>query len=167
MKQFQGYLASPGWIQVLLSTIFFGVGLALFYFMGQVQTLKCQRVELGVDCTITTTWLKLSHLKDSPVPKLNSASLDESCDNDGCTYRVVLSSRYGDFPLSGFYTSDQSGQQEVADRINTFIRDASQSTLTLEYGLDWFLIIPVIFMGVGLSFTVTSLINHFSSASIT
>jgi len=142
-------------IFTILAVIFFGFGTLFSYLLGQVNTLTCERGDRVDDltCRLTTSWMNIRTLKVRSIPRLDAAGIEEYCDDDGCTYRVILFSGAGNIPLSSAYTSAESSHRMTAERINTFLQDGSQQTLEVETGGGWILVVPVIFAVLGLFFS--------------
>lgn len=141
-------------IFTILAVMFFGAGMLFSYLLGQMNTLKCEREDRADDaaCRLTTSWMNIRTLKERSIPRLDSAGIEEYCDDDGCTYRVVLFSGAGDIPLSSAFSSAENSHRITAEQINTFLQDANQQTLEVESGGGWLLAVPVIFAVLGLFF---------------
>jgi hypothetical protein len=143
-------LDSDDWIQIFLGFLFFGTGLVLFYLLGQVATLNCTReADQQVGCILTTKWMNISRLEEVKFYPLLAADTEESCDEDGCTYRVALKTRSGSLPMTEGYSSGYDDKKQQVDQINRFLADSSQQTFQLVSGADLWIIFPLVFMGVG------------------
>ena len=152
-----GTLISP-----FLGCLLIGAGLAALYFVGQVTTLACSREQANrPNCAMITSWMNLTELSQRPVPQLTTAYIQDSCDEDGCTYRVMLSSSFGDLPFSKIYSSGMADKQYKVDQIKVFIQDSSQTNLAISEGSGLFIIIPLIFIGVGVYLSASALANVF------
>jgi hypothetical protein len=79
------------------------------------------------------------------------ADVEESCDDEGCNYRVLLTTLEGEQPLTSYYTSGWSGKEETATQINTFIRTSSnRGTLSLQENSGlWASLLSLVFVLVG------------------
>ena len=92
---------------VIFGIIFSACGCLMGYFFGQQTTLNCLWVEpMQIECNMKKSWLGLVPLGEESVRGLEGAMVDESCDEDGCTYRVELDTADGIVPLTSFYLSD-------------------------------------------------------------
>ena len=121
-------------VTILLSVIFVGVGLLLTYFLGRVTSLECSRQLALAPCNLHTTWMGLVDLSDRPLGKVFSAHVEESCDSDGCTYRVAIETDQGRLPLDSAYVSDLADRTTKVDAINAYLVDPAQSTLSVQDG---------------------------------
>ena len=158
-----GVLIAP-----FLGFLLFSTGLAAMYFIGKVSNLSCTRTEqVGIKCSLITTWMDLTQLSDKPLATLNSAYIEDSCDEDGCTYRVVLSTSREDLPLTTSYSSGITDKQQKVDQILSFLADNNQTNLQISDGGGLFLAFPLFFTGAGLYLCVTSLIKLFKGKSET
>ncbi len=158
MLHFWRSINLPALIVPLMSAMFFGFGLLFLYLMGQVSTLDCSRVgNGGVNCSLLTTWMDLSPLDEKPISQIELAYVQQQCDEDGCTYRVTLHSRFGDFPLTSLYSSGKAEKEQMAHQINTFVQDTSQPTLRLKHRELWGLLLPLVFLLVGILLAVAQL----------
>ncbi len=154
MKQTTRATTNSPWELPLVAIILFGLGLLLLYLFGQVDTLRCQHTAQGtVDCALTTTWMKSILLSERQFSGLASASVAESCDSDGCTYKVILNTIHDMIPFSNVSTSDLNFHQRHADQINSFLQDTAQPELNIETGGGWILIVPALLLisGIALS----------------
>ena len=142
---------------------FFGLGLLFFFLIGQTSILRCARVENNqVDCTLTTTWMKLRTLRERQIEQLQAAQVETDCDDDGCTYRVLIATTGYELPLSEAYTSDEGEHRALAKKINDFLKDPNQRSLEVETGGGWMTMIPVLFIAVGVVFAALSTRSIFS-----
>lgn len=74
----------------------------------------------------------------------------ESCDDDGCTYRVELDSARGSMGLTSYYSSGYRSKEALAEQINAYIADPQKQTLELSTGSGFLgILIPVIFILAG------------------
>ena len=150
-------------IMPMLGFLLFSAGLLALYFLGQVNTLSCTRsVQVEIKCSLVTTWMDLTQLADKPLAPLSSAYLDESCDEDGCTYRVMLRTAREDLPLISSYSSGSIDKQIKVDQILAFLADRSQASLKISDGGGLFILIPLGFAGVGLWMCISSLVKLFT-----
>lgn len=150
---------SPGLLEqnepphLILAVVFVGVGLLFLYLLGQQTTLICTRTDDLEQCTLRTSWLNLVQLNHRAVEGIRSAWVEEQCDDDGCTYRVVMRTEQGEIPLGQAFSSGKASKQKKADQINAFASQQRNDVKVSEGGGGWSLI-PVIFviLGIGLVF---------------
>jgi hypothetical protein len=136
-------------VKSLLAVIFVGVGLLLTFLLGQVSTLTCNRVADADRCVLRVNWMGLARLGETTIEGLQGARVDESCDEDGCTYRVVVVTALDSIPLEKGYSSGKTAKDESAEKINAFVRDRQIRDLEVSAGGGLWLVIPVIFLGMG------------------
>ena len=118
---------------VIFGTIFSACGCLMGYFFGQQTTLNCLWVEpMQIECNMKKSWLGLVPLGEESVRGLEGAMVDESCDEDGCTYRVELDTADGIVPLTSFYSSGSKSKQKTADRITAFVQEPMQDSLLVK-----------------------------------
>ena len=145
MKLFQG--ADPDQlVKSLLALVFFGAGLLLSFLLGKIFTLSCHRADNADRCVLRVTWLGLTTIKETHIEGLQAAQVEESCDEDGCTYRVVLVTTLQPLPLTDFYSSGESEKQILADKINDFAGNREIRDLEIRQGGDLLLIVPIVFL---------------------
>jgi hypothetical protein len=136
-------------VRSILALVFVAVGLLLTFFMGKVSTLSCNRVDEADRCVLRVNWMGLAPLKETQIEGLLGAQVDESCDSDGCTYGVLLVTPREPLPFGSGYSSGKADKTELADKINAFAKDRQIRTLTVRTGEGLWLIIPLIFIAVG------------------
>ncbi|HSM54859.1 MAG TPA: hypothetical protein VK879_01790 [Candidatus Sulfomarinibacteraceae bacterium] len=138
--------------------IFIGAGLLALYVFGQQYTLSCSRLEMeNPDCVREARWLGLIQTGERTIESLSGASVGESCDEDGCTYRVNLHAAEGQVPLSGFYSSGRSEKERQAQRINDFVAETDIKTFELETERSiWIVLFTGIFILVGLGLILSA-----------
>jgi len=154
-----GWVRMPQFIHAALAALFLATGVGTLFLLGQVQTLRCQRAEGGVlvDCRLVNTWMKSTVLDDRPLPPLRRALVERGCDDDGCTYRVLLETDRSTLPLSDISTSDQSDQEGIARRINEYLDAPGDTPLEVETGGGLILIVPVMFLAAGIYLAVSAI----------
>ena len=101
----------------------------------------------------------LVKLTDRPLRQVHSAWVDESCDDDGCTYRVVLETDQGQLPMGTAYSSGSTSKQEQADQVNAFVKDDSIRQVKIQAGGGLWLFIPLIFIALGVGLIARPLIG--------
>jgi hypothetical protein len=158
MKNF--HIDPDQWTLYFLSVVFVGVGLLVLFFLGQNDTLRCTRTGgTQVHCTLTTTWMNISRLKEVTFSSLISANTEENCDEDGCTYRVMLVTSSGGLPLTNVYSSGYESKQKMVDQINSYLRTSDQRSLEIESSSGLWIVLPVFFILVGIGLGVKEFIK--------
>ncbi len=149
MKAIQNLAESIEIPHLLLSVIFVGVGLLFSYLLGVVTTLECTRAGTAQSCHLQNSWLGLVTLNDRQLEAVHEAWVEESCDDDGCTYRVALQTSQGQLPLGSAYSSGEASKQEKARLVNAYVKDPSIASLKVQEGGGFWMVIPLIFVVVG------------------
>jgi hypothetical protein len=136
----------------LWGMIFTGAGVLALYFFARTTTLTCERsAKDQITCVKSESLLGVLNFEDEHIPSLENAWVSESCDDDGCTYRVELDAARGTFHLTSYSSSGYRSKEDIADRINTFIRSSSVPSLVIETGTGLLgLVLPAVFILVGL-----------------
>jgi hypothetical protein len=120
---------------MLFAPPFVAVGLVIALFFGQVSVLECVHPEPSqVVCEKEVRLLGLVPVGRETIRDVRGAWLDDNCDSDGCTYRVVLRTDGSDVPLTSYYAAGQRAKEEMADRINTYVEQESEGLLRLRAG---------------------------------
>lgn len=159
MKFFQTLIEHFELPHLFLSIIFVGLGLLFSYLLGIVTTLECSRLESAQTCNLERSWMGLVKLTDRPLRQVHSAWVEESCDDDGCTYRVVLETDQGQLPLGTAYSSGSASKQDKADQVNAFVENASITQVKVQDGGGLWMLFPLIFIAVGLVMVARPLIG--------
>ena len=156
---YRGYRGTFG--GVLFGLAFFSCGLIFFLVFGQSYTLRCTRPEPSqITCTRERRWLRRVSIGNESIDGISQAWVGESCDEDGCTYRVELATANGNTAFTRYYSSGYDEKAVVASEINTFLADPRIPTLEVrsDAGLFGFLL-PLIFMVAGLGTVVAFAAN--------
>jgi len=148
-------------VTILLSFIFLGIGLLMAYLLGRVTTLECSRQLALPQCNLHTTWMGLVDLSDRPLRQLYVAQVEESCDDEGCTYRVAIETDQGRLPLDSAYVSDYADRVEKVDAINAFIANPEQRDLSVQDGGGWWMFFPLVFIILGVSIGLAPVLGQF------
>lgn len=148
MKDAPGFLEQVDPAHLILAVVFVGMGLFFTYLLGQRATLVCTRTGTMEQCTLHTSWMSLVGLNHRPIEGIRSASVEENCDDDGCTYRVVMHTEQGEIPLGQAFSSGKASKQQKAEQINAFANQQRHELNISEGGGGWILI-PLVFMILG------------------
>lgn len=149
-------------IQPVLGLIFLAVGFITLYLVGQVVTLSCERDSANrPDCKLITTWMDVRELQVRPLPQLSSAYVQESCDDEGCTYRVMLRTNFGDLPFTSAYSSGRLSKERNVQQILTYLQDSTQPSLQMREGGGLLMLVPVTFLILGLAFSLPAAAKAF------
>ncbi len=147
--------------RLILAFVFVAVGLGTAYLLGQVHSLSCQRIGERQNCRIDVSWMGVLPLRHQILSPLQGAWVDESCDEDGCTYRVVLRTGSGDIPLGVGYSSGLKSKEDMVETIQTFVKNPSQPELTVQTGGGLWMAFPLVFFVVGLWLGIAPVISSF------
>ena len=146
---------NPSWHTFLLGFVFTVVG-ALVLLIGAHRTnLVCQPgAPTEVNCTIQSDWMGYFPQPPRTVVNVQQAVVDESCDSDGCTYRVELNTPFYSEPVTNVFSSGYNGKLQAANQVNAYLQSGTTTPLELRLslGLGWVALIPVIFILIGLVF---------------
>jgi hypothetical protein len=136
---------------VIFGAIFSACGCIMGFIFGQQTVLTCTRPEPAqIECGMQKSWLGLVPLGKESLQNLEGARVDESCDEDGCTYRVELDTRGGFVPLTAYYSSGVKSKQEAADQINAFVQDPGEDSLEVKGSVGLLgILFPLVFVFVG------------------
>ena len=140
---------------ILFGLIFLGAGVFSVIVFSRVGELSCTRLEpSSYTCVRDTKLFGLVPLEKEQLPTIRQAYLSESCDEDGCSYRVDMRTDEGDIALVGYYSGGIGAykqQEEKMNQINAFVSDPDAEELTLVAGLSEILLsfMPMIFVVIG------------------
>lgn len=134
---------------LILSVIFVGAGLFFLYLLGQQTTLICMRTDAMEQCAMHTSWMNLVQLNSRTIEGIRSAWVEEQCDEDGCTYRVVMRTDQGEIPLGRAFSSGEAPKQQKAEQINAFASQQNHA-LKVSEGGGWWILLPLAFVIVGI-----------------
>lgn len=114
----------------LFATPFFCAGIAVIFFIGTLNTLKCERVEIQqISCQLIRQGLKGK--KTINVSQVYSTELGISEGEDGDTYRIELNTSEGIIPLTEVYSSGSKNKRKKIRQIDNFISDKNQTSLQI------------------------------------
>lgn len=155
-------MCGPRLKSLLFGFVFAGMGTVAMIVFGQVSDLHCAYPEPSqLECIKEIKWLGLVPLGEENIDDVQRAWVDESCDSDGCTYRVVLTTGQGDLPLTSYYSSGERSKAETAAEINAFVAQGEGETLEIRAG-SGFLggLFGGIFVVIGLGIAVAGVIRR-------
>lgn len=147
---------------ILFGLFFMGMGSIFLFAFWEVSLLECRRVTSDqVNCQLKHTLMRLVPLSTRDVDRVASAQVDESCDSDGCTYRVTLNTDNGPVGLTPFYSSGYEPKQSAAREINQQLANNQQGEFTIRAGgtdgMTCFAGIPMLFFMIGFVIFIRSL----------
>lgn len=123
------------WIKLFFGSLVFTlVGLGITYLAGQVSTLDCVKTDGQPVCRFSVSFMDSVQLKEMSIQELKSASVEEDCDDDGCTYRVVLDTGFGAMAFTDGSDSNYDSKQAKADHINQFLQKPDVTALQVKDG---------------------------------
>ncbi|NJM61248.1 MAG: hypothetical protein HC849_15245 [Oscillatoriales cyanobacterium RU_3_3] len=131
-------LAWMGWIfGFFVSPIALTLLIIRLGAVGMPTTLSCQRSpEQSVSCQLKKHHFPLSWTNTKiPANELQKARLDRDSGNGQGAYyhRVVLVTRSGEIPMNEDYSFGQEYQQKIVDRINNFLANPKQKSVSVRY----------------------------------
>uniref|UniRef100_B8HTB4 Uncharacterized protein n=1 Tax=Cyanothece sp. (strain PCC 7425 / ATCC 29141) TaxID=395961 RepID=B8HTB4_CYAP4 len=122
----------PTLTKLVWSLVFVGVGSTLLWITGQVQ-FHCERLEpQQVSCKLQKRNWFAYPLRSESIAQLQGARVHETDSDDGSMYKVILQTAQGEIPFTNYGSSGYTEKAEIADRINRFIQDQSQTYLSLS-----------------------------------
>ena len=90
----------------------------------------CHRIKSS-SCSVTSSGLLGSQVEKIPLNILQGASVKKETDSDGTSYRIMIETDRENFSLL-YSNSDKKNRQEIAARIDKFIKDSTQLSLVEE-----------------------------------
>jgi hypothetical protein len=156
-------LRSRHWRLFLIIGLGFVLGgcIALFV-LGQASLLECDR-KLGTrpSCKLTQSLLGFT-IREKPIEQLVYARVVESRNSDDdLTYRVILETESGDFPLTSYSSSGKQSKLTIATQINAYLDDVETDSLRIGQGGKNY-IIPLIVLFIGLLDIVLALMGRYN-----
>jgi len=146
-------LRSDPTLQIVFGLVFAVTGLIITYFFGRSVDVHCEKIEpRQVNCQLTPKLLGLKPLGQRRVLNVQKAEVSESRDSDGdSTYRVIFITAAGKVSLTNYSSSGYSAKANLAEQINSFIRDNQRTALDVKVNMDWWILIFLFaFTGVGI-----------------
>jgi hypothetical protein len=139
---------------LILGLVFIAVGLVFLLIAAHRTDITCERVEpQSTRCTIQSSWLGRFPQAPRTADEVQEAYVSDSCDSDGCTYRVELLTRYGAVPVTNAYSSGYDDKARTASQINGYLGQVGAAPLQLrtDLGMGWFVLVPILFILIGLA----------------
>jgi hypothetical protein len=112
------------------------LGLLFVLLVGQKKHVVCTRVGDNVaDCEIKTVWMESVTISSREASGVCNAYVDSNYDSEdnSTTYRVMLTAKDNDVPVSRAYSSGNTKKMELAKGINDFIKYSNDTELDLDY----------------------------------
>ncbi|HCU58067.1 MAG TPA: hypothetical protein DF984_07605 [Anaerolineaceae bacterium] len=137
---------------ILFGLVFLIIGLVFMFVFGQISELRCEKPQLYVvQCSLEQKFLGVFPVSSKTFLDVNDAWVETSCDDDGCSYRVVLLTSDGQQPMTPYYSSGLGAREDMAWEINSYIQAEGTAPLFLteKSGL-FFALFAMIFVLVGL-----------------
>jgi hypothetical protein len=117
---------------IFLGVLFILISVVFIYIFGQVTKLTCNKPQPKVvRCVSEKQLFGFFTISTKVFEDVNRADVETSCDDEGCTYRVLLMTVDGQQPMTGYFSSGQGSKQNTAYQINTYI-DSMESRETLK-----------------------------------
>ena len=133
----------------IMGVIFAAAGLAIVYYFGKDIKLNCVRTENQCIIEKTNVFGEKTIDETFALNSLQGAEVIEKRDSDGdYTYKVMLKTTEGSIPLSSISTSDRSGQNKDARKINAFINSMDENFELIQSG-KFIKIFGFVFAGIG------------------
>ncbi len=150
----------------LFNPFLFGMVLAaagIFFLLlaGQVAVLTCTRLgPAQIECTMQRSWLGLGLLPSATVRvhELEEVRVAETCPNR-CAHRVEVRGSDGWLPLTPFHGTGAGPKEVVAGQIEAFLADPAASSLRVQDGAGWAILVTVLVIVVGLGLMGFSLLT--------
>ena len=142
-------------VTIIFGLLFLGAGVFSMFIFSQIGELSCTRLEpSSYTCVRAMKMFGVVSLGEEQLPTIRQAYLSESCDEDGCSYRVDMRTDEGDIALANYYEGGMGAYNRLEKKmvqINAFVADPNQKDLLLEAGLSEILLsfLPMLFVGVG------------------
>jgi hypothetical protein len=119
----------PSLLTCLLGGLFIVVALGVIFIFSDVITLACHRDSSQAQCELVTAGLLRSSTQVLELEKLREARVESAVFSD----RIVLLTTAGEIPLTGRF-GGWDDKAQIADYVNAFIFNPSQSDLTVQQG---------------------------------
>ncbi len=126
----------PRGLALLFGIAFGGAGILIIIFVAQLAVLDCYRETVTPTCEIRRQFLGRNETIAIGTPR--RAFVQESTDSDGdSTYRVAIESDRGTYPIVTYHSSGRNDKRQQRDRIEQFIADPNQTSLSIAIDNRW------------------------------
>lgn len=123
---------------ILLGASFVLGGLGVIVEFAKVTTLTCDRLEpTHVKCELRTVGLADTDVIPFPPNYLLGAKVQEIDLDDSTTYRVLLQTKNGDFPLTQTASSGARGKEISVAQIKAYLQNSNQKSLFIKHDRSW------------------------------
>ncbi|HRQ37307.1 MAG TPA: hypothetical protein PLD25_05260 [Chloroflexota bacterium] len=152
--------SSPPIFTLFFGLMFIAAGFCATAIFSQTSDLHCTRLEPSfVRCTRQNKLFGLYAMSETEFNNISGAVVRESCDEEGCAYRVELKTETGTMPLNVVYRGGiggQNSQQDRANQINDFLADdtAVAIAITETTGEKAMTFLPLLFVLFGIAMLV-------------
>jgi len=124
-----------GCTSLLFAGLFIFMGVVFSFYTGNRIHLDCNRQpDQVVDCKIQARWYGLMTMSETTINGLTNASLDEHCDEEDCTYRLILDVSGSKTALTDYYSVQKSPKEEAIQQIQAFLNNPKADSLSLDIG---------------------------------
>jgi hypothetical protein len=120
---------------VFIGLVFVVAGSVATFFLARVIELRCTRAEPSeVMCVRESKWLGVIPIGDRTFRDVQEAWVEESCNKDGCSYRVIVRTGEANVPLTDYYSSGYGEAQTMAEQITAYAGQSTKEPLNLREG---------------------------------
>ncbi len=146
---------------IALGSVLVVAGTAAMLFLAKLYTLDCERLDPPTnvgECELSSEGIFGKESLSLPIASLENAEVDEKRSSDGDrTYRVVLITSEGTFPLSPSFSSGRTDKERTAREIRSFINTNTEISLYIEQDDRLFIyLIGGVFAGFGVLLIVSA-----------
>lgn len=111
------------------------IGCIMFFIFGREITLTCRYASATqANCTKVSRLMGITIGEPQEITSLKGASVEENCDEDGCTFRVLLHTDSENTPLTSYYSSGKTKKSEQAAQLNDYLQASREPELELVAG---------------------------------
>lgn len=135
-------------VGMLFTLVFFGL---FFFIFVNSNLMVCNRQADGtLACLIEKRFMDRIPVSSRLVKGVTGAQVADSCDSDGCAYRMELVTADGDSqPFDDVY-SDRGPANQYTSQVNQFIKQGDSKTLTIQQPVQLWVVL--LLAGLGLLF---------------
>ncbi len=113
---------------ILFGLLFMVFNLVMVFIFGQITELTCSKSESNiVTCNAARNLLGILSISTRQFTDISNASVVSSCDDEGCTYRIVFATSKGSEPMTNYFSSGETKKVKIAREINDYIGSTSQT----------------------------------------